>query len=244
MKKYIGITALIIISIAIIAATAGCASGGTTTATSSTAATAAANNKALTTTTSAVKISTTTTAGATGGTIAEILARAASITSMQFDMVQTNSLVGVQGGNGTVTTHVWVSGNKVKMDANQNGQEIIQLYDYDAGVMYSYSPAQNAATKSTITGTSSYGDPNAILQYNPTTAGTDTINGNLCQIIQYINQGTTFKIWLWEAKGLVLQEEATNPAAGSYTIANQNYDFSAIPDSTFALPAGVTVNGN
>jgi len=243
MKKCIGITALIIISIAIIAATAGCASGGTTTSTPPAAATTTANNKSLATTTSAVK-TTTTTADATGGTIAAILARAASITSMQFDMVQTNSLVGVQGGNGTVTTHVWVSGHKVKMDTNQSGQEVIQLYDYDAHVMYSYIPAQNAATKTTIDPTTVYDDPNDILQYTPTTAGTDTINGNLCQIIQYVNQGTTIKIWLWEAKGLVLKEEATNPAAGSYTIVNQNYDFSAIPDSTFALPAGVTVNGN
>jgi hypothetical protein len=130
------------------------------------------------------------------------------------------------------------------MDTNQSGQEVIQLYDYDAHVMYSYIPAQNAATKTTIDPTTVYDDPNDILQYTPTTAGTDTINGNLCQIIQYVNQGTTIKIWLWEAKGLVLKEEATNPAAGSYTIVNQNYDFSAIPDSTFALPAGVTVNGN
>jgi hypothetical protein len=49
---------------------------------------------------------------------------------------------------------------------------------------------------------------------------------------------------LWEAKCLVLKEKATNPAADSYTIVNQNYDFSAIPDSTFVLPAGVTVNGS
>jgi hypothetical protein len=71
---------------------------------SSAAATTTANNKSLATAPSAAK--TTTTAGATGGTIANILARAASVTSMQFDMVQTNSLVGVQGGNGTVATHV------------------------------------------------------------------------------------------------------------------------------------------
>ena len=140
MNKYIGIAALFIISIAITAAAAGCASGGTTSATSPAAATTTANNKALTATTSAVKTSTTTTANASGGTIADILAKASSVTSMQFDMVQTNSLVGVQGGNGTVTTHVWVSGHKVKMDTNQGGQEIIQLYDYDAHVMYSYVP--------------------------------------------------------------------------------------------------------
>jgi hypothetical protein len=243
MKKYISILVLLVMSLAILSSAAACASAGTTTAASAATTTAAVTNKSLATTTSAAK-TTTTTSNATGGTISDILARASSISSMQFDMVQTNSLVGVSGGNGTVTTHVWVSHNKVKMDTNQSGQEIIQLYDYSTGVMYSYSPAQNAATKSTITGTSSYGDPNAILQYNPTTAGTDTINGNLCQIIQYDNSGTTIKIWLWEAKGLVLKEVATNPAAGSYTIVNQNYDFSAIPDSTFALPAGVTVNGN
>ena len=244
MRKYIAIPVLFVMSLAIILSATGCTSAGKTTAASSAAATTTTNNKALTTTTSAVKTTTTTTSNATGGTIADILAKAASVTSMQFDMVQTNSLVGVQGGNGTVTTHVWVSHHKVKMDTNQGGQEVIQLYDYDAHVMYSYIPAQNAATKTTIDPATIYDNPNDILQYNPTTAGTDTINGNLCQIIQYVNQGTTIKIWLWEAKGLVLKEEATNPAAGSYTIVNQNYDFSVIPDSTFVLPAGVTVNGN
>jgi hypothetical protein len=242
MKKYVAIPLLLVMSLAIISSAAACASAGTTTK-SAAATTSTVTNKNLATSTSAAKTSTTT-SSATGGTIADILAKASSIASMQFDMVQTNSLVGVSGGNGTVTTHVWVSRNKVKMDTNQGGQETIQLYDYNAHVMYSYIPAQNAATKTTIDPTTVYGDPNAILQYNPTTAGTDTINGNLCQIIQYDNSGTTIKIWLWEAKGLVLKEEATNPAAGSYTIVNQNYDFSSIPDSTFVLPAGVTVNGN
>jgi hypothetical protein len=243
MKKLIAMPVLFVMALVILSSAAACASAGTTAAKTTVTATTTANNKSLTTITSAVK-TTTTAAGVSGGTIADILAKAAFVTSMQFDMVQTNSLVGVQGGNGTVTTHVWVSRNKVKMDTNQGGQEIIQLYDYNAHVMYSYTPAQNAATKTTIDPTTVYDDPNAILQYDPTTAGTDTINGNLCQIIQYVNQGTTIKIWLWEAKGLVLKEEATNPAAGSYTIVNQNYDFSAIPDSTFVLPAGVTVNGN
>jgi hypothetical protein len=57
------------------------------------------------------------------------------------------------------------------MDTNQSG--------YDAHVMYSYVPAHNAATKTTIDPTTVYDDPNYTLQYNSTTAGTDTINGNL-----------------------------------------------------------------
>ena len=238
MNKKIGRLGMITVIIGVLASLAACSSGsGTGTTTAQSTAAAATSGTKTTAATTAVK---------SGGALADILGRATSISSWQCDMVQTMAVTTTlpSAANGTTTTHIWVSHNKMKLDANVQGQEMIQIIDFDAKTDYLYYPAQNMANKGTIDPStkSIMGDPNSILQYNPVVLGTETISGNLCQIIQYTNNGTTTKIWIWEAKGLAMKAAMTS-AQGSYTIDYKNYNFSAIPDSTFVLPAGVKIVG-
>jgi hypothetical protein len=237
MNKNIGTIAIITVLIGVMLSMVGCSSGSTagTTTTQSTA----------TAKTTDTKTTATTTSGKSGGALADMLGKAASISYWQCDLVQTMAATTTApAANGTTTTHIWVSHNKMKMDTKMQGQEIIQIIDTDAKTDYLYCPAQNMATKGTMdpSSQSTIGDPNSILQYNPTVIGAETINGNLCEIIQYTSNGTTTKLWIWEAKGLGIRAEMTS-AQGSYTIDYKNYDFSAIPDSTFTLPTGVKING-
>jgi hypothetical protein len=184
------------------------------------------------------------TSNESGGSLTDILGRSASIPYWQCDVVETTALTAAPSANGTTTYHWWVKGNKEKIDITVQGKETIQLIDFDTLTDIEYSPAQNTATESKIdpSSQSTARDPNSILQYNPAVVGTETINGNLCEIIQYTNNGTTTKIWLWEAKGLALRTIMTS-SQGSYTLDCKNYDFSAIPDSTFILPTNVKITG-
>jgi hypothetical protein len=190
------------------------------------------------------------TSNESGGSLTDILGRSASIPGWQCDVVETAALTaatsanGTTPFNGTITYHLWVSGNKEKIDITVQGEETIRLLDFDTRTDIEYSPAQNTATEYKMDPSSQFiaRDPNSILQYNPAVVGTETINGNLCEIIQYTNNGTTAKIWLWEAKGLALRTIMTS-SQGSYTLDCKNYDFSAIPDSTFILPTSVKITG-
>ena len=84
-------------------------------------------------------------------------------------------------------------------------------------------------------------DPNYLLQYSQyTTAGTEVIDGNLCRIMQFVNNGTTTKIWIWEEKNLPMRIQTSSQ--GTVSIFDyKGYVFMPIPDSEFALPANVTI---
>ncbi len=172
---------------------------------------------------------------AAGGTLSDILGKAAGIPSMKYEMVTTLN-------NQTTTATVWVKNKKMRMETTEQGQNVIILIDTNAKTMYMYSPEQNMAFKMDFSQApqSATNEADAILQYTPTVVGTETINGIPCEVIQYNAKGEMTKAWIWQAKGLPVRVQATT-AQGTSTTDFKNYDFSDIPDSQFALPAGVQV---
>jgi outer membrane lipoprotein-sorting protein len=172
---------------------------------------------------------------AAGGSLGDLLGKAAGIASMKYDMVTTAP------NNPTTTATMWAKKAKIRMETTQQGQNVITLINGDAKTMYMYQPDKNTATKMDFgQAPKSAADSNAILQYTPTLVGIETLDGKVCQVIQYTVSGTTTKSWIWMDKGLPVRMQVNTPM-GTATTDFKNYDFSDIPDSLFELPAGVQI---
>lgn len=145
--------------------------------------------------------------------------------------------------NVNITGTVWAKKNKMRMETTEQGQNVVIFIDTDTKTMYLYMPAQNTAMKMDLSQApeSASTDANSILQYNPTILGTETLDGKLCEVIQYTANGATSKVWLWQDKGLPVRIQSTT-SSGITTIDFKNYDFSDIPDSQFDLPAGAQIS--
>jgi outer membrane lipoprotein-sorting protein len=249
MKKTI--TALGIITVLIVAMLylVGCSCSPNTSqtiapqTTSTQQATSAAAKTATSQTTSAAATtapSQTTSAAATtsnqtsGGSVADLLGRAAGVASMKFDLVTTAPDASV------ITSTAYVKKNKMRVESNLQGQNVVMLIDSDAKTMYMYTPAQNTAIKMDISQAPLPVTASSVSQYNPIIVGSETLDGKLCQIIQYTANGAVTKEWVWDAKGLPVRIQTTT-SAGTSTIDFKNYDFSDIPDGSFVLPEGVQI---
>jgi outer membrane lipoprotein-sorting protein len=206
----------------------------TTTATSTTTATqttAPANTQASATSTTSTPAAA---SPAAGGALSDILGRAAGIPSMKYDIITT--VKGVP-----TTAKMWAKNKSLRMEATEQGQNIVMLVNGDTNTVYMYSPAENTAFKMDFgQAPESASDSSSILKYNPTVVGTETLDGKVCEVIQYDENGVTTKTWIWQEKGLPVRVEA-NTAEGNSITDFKNYDFSDIPDSQFELSAGVKI---
>jgi outer membrane lipoprotein-sorting protein len=155
---------------------------------------------------------------------------------MKYDMVT------VVAGQ-TSTSTMSVKKTLARMETSQQGQNVIMLMNGDTKTMYMYMPDQNMAIKMDYSqATKSAADnSSSALNYSPTVVGTETIDGKVCQVIQYTADGGTTKEWIWEAKGLPVRVQVTT-SQGTTTTDFKNYDFSDIPDANFQLPAGVQIS--
>jgi len=209
----------------------------TTPTTTTQATTTQSTTKTTTSTTSTTSPTTTTqtTTTATGESLGEILGRAAGINSVKYDMVATST------GNPTQTTHVWIKGNKMRMEMTVEGETIITLLDMDAHTMYMYYPDQNMAMKVTYEpAESAVDEAQAITDYNPVIIGHEPLDGKMCLVVEYTIEGVTARMWIWEDYGFPIKVVSTT-SEGTVTVEYKNIEFTAIDDSVFELPAGVEV---
>jgi outer membrane lipoprotein-sorting protein len=213
------------------------ACGGGSTPPSSTT-TAKTSSTAVKTTSTQDTVTTTTSKGSTGSLI-DVLGLAKGITDIKFDLVMTMT------GEKPITLTVWQKPQKMREDMTMEGISVSILFDIPDGVMYTYMPEQNMATKADLDASmlpespiESTGD---IMDYDPNIIGTETIDGHLCTVIGYEEAGVgSVKMWIWEEKGLPLKMEMTSGGTTT-TIEYMNIDFSNIPDSIFELPDGVMI---
>jgi len=143
-----------------------------------------------------------------------------------------------------MTQKIYLKKNRMRADSTANGMTFIMLVDTDKQTIYQYQPAQKTATKIDF---SKSPKPvtdavKTLMNNNPTIIGTETVDGKVCLVIQYTSatEGTV-KMWLWKDRGFPVKMETTGSTGGTITVLNTNFDFSDIPDSTFDLPAGVTI---
>jgi hypothetical protein len=204
----------------------------TTTSTSPGAVTQTTTSTSSTTTKTTIPTSTT----STGQNLSEILGVAAGITSVKYDMVTTGT------GMPTTTQTMYIKGKKIRMEMSAEGQSVVNIIDGDAQVMYMYMPDENTAMKMDFgqAPQSVTDEAQEISGKQPTVVGTETIDGKVCVVIEYVDTQATVKSWIWKEKGLPVRSEIKT-SEGTTTIDYKNFDFSNLDDSLFQLPEGVEI---
>ena len=167
--------------------------------------------------------------------LSDILDRAKGITSVKYDMV-----MGVPGAPAT-TTKVWVEGDdKIRVEMAAGGVTVITILNGDT--MYMYYPKRNMAMKMDTSGApeSAVEDVGSIGKYRPRVIGTETMDGKICTVVEYVTPEGRTKMWIWQKHGFPIRTEMTT-GDGTIIMEYKNIQLGEIPDSMFKLPAGVKI---
>jgi len=172
--------------------------------------------------------------------LTEIFGKAKEVSSLKYDMVVTAPVETAE------TIKMWRKGNKMRMEGSFEGQSIVYLMDVDNQLAHMYFPAENTAMKISLgevqesVGESPTEQSESVMQYNPETLGTETLDGKNCLVIKYTTETEEVKMWIWTNYGLPIKTESTTDE-GTSIVEIKNTDLSTIPDSMFELPAGVQI---
>jgi len=173
-----------------------------------------------------------------GESLTDILGQGTGIDSVSYTMETSGP------GTPTMTTQMWVEGNKMRMEMEEpgQGQHIIYLSNYDTGKAYMYMPDQNMAIEMDISQTNppDYEAAQDIPDYDPIIIGTQTEDGKVCLVVEYSYGGATVKSWIWKEHGFPVRMETTT-SQGTVIIVFKDIRFGDINDSLFELPAGVQI---
>jgi len=154
--------------------------------------------------------------------------------SVSYDMVTT-------GAGESFTTSFWIKGGKMRSEMMAEGEQMIMLLDNEARTLYMYMPDQNMAMKMAYEPSDSVVDETLqITQYEPVVTGTETLDGKVCLVVEYLSGGSQVKTWIWKEKGFPLKVE-TVTTEGKMVVEYKNISFDNIPDDMFEIPAGVEV---
>jgi outer membrane lipoprotein-sorting protein len=167
--------------------------------------------------------------------LSDILDKGKGITSVKYDMVISSP------GVPATTQKVWMKGDdKMRMEMTAGGQTVITIRNGDT--MYMYYPEQNMAMKTDIRKAtkSAVEEVGSIGKYKPKVIGTETMDGKLCTVVEYVTPEGRTKMWIWQKHGFPVRVETAVPN-GTMVMEYKNISFGNIPDSMFKLPAGVKI---
>ncbi len=170
--------------------------------------------------------------------LTKVLGKAKDIIAYKYDTVMTAP------GESAITAKLWLKEDKMRWEGVYEGKNVVYLIDQSKQATYLYIPAQKMAMKMNFgeaqetVGESPTEQSGSIEQYNPTTLGTEVIDGKTCLVIEYANEAGKTKIWVWTKYGIPIRTE-TVTAKGTAVIEIKNIEFGDISDSMFELPAGV-----
>jgi len=179
-------------------------------------------------------------------TLQTILEKAAVLESVYYEI----DTAFIQDGivRQTMTMNIWQKTSYLKEEVNSTSENITiaqiiikrpdGLYHYDnVSHTYQLDPQTIIFQPSTTEMVQ-----NLLHNQTLTIVGTENISGKPTTIIQYHpNQGgnsTTVKIWIWNEKGVPLQEQYISNNEGTSITINSiysNYSFEDIPESTFSV---------
>jgi len=180
-----------------------------------------------------------------GTSLSDLLERAKGSTSATYDLVISG------GGMGTMTSKVWSTETKERVDSTIMGKKSITIIDKEEQVMYMYDPNQNTAIRMDL-GAGDTGRAQSFIEimeeYNPTVIGTETMDGKKCTIIEYestVGDASVIqKVWIWEKYGAPIRVEMVSTLGGTpvtTVMEMKNIEFGPIDDSMFKLPDDVEI---
>ena len=155
-------------------------------------------------------------------------------------------MVATAPGETAVTTKMWREGGKMRMEGAFEGKSMVYLVDADKQLAYMYFPAENTAMEIDLSnaqeavGESPSEQSGSVMNYNPVTLGSETLDGKSCSVIEYSAETEKVKMWVWTKYGLPIRTETTTEK-GTSVVELKNIDFGSISDSMFELPAGVQI---
>jgi len=179
-------------------------------------------------------------AGEKTESLTDILGKAKSVASYKYEAVITTP------GQPVATQKMWFKQNKIRMEMNAEGQDMVYLMDSDKQTAYMYIPAQSMAIEigfgkaQETVGESPTEQSESIMNYDPVTVGSEVLDGKNCLVIEYTAETGKTKMWLWTKYGIPIKTEITT-AKGTTVVETKNIDFGSISDSMFELPTGVQI---
>lgn len=182
-----------------------------------------------------------------GGLLSDLLDKAKGSPSATYDLVISGGATGE-----TMTSKVWSTETKERMDFTIAGMKSITIIDKEAQVMYMYDPDQNTAMRmdfsSTDTSKQAQSFTEIMAEYNPTVVGTETIDGKKCTVIEFetVTEDATVtqKMWVWKDHGFPIKVEMTSTHGGTpvtTVMEMKNIEFGPIDPSVFELPADAEI---
>jgi len=172
--------------------------------------------------------------------LTDVLDKAKGISSFKYDIVTTAP------GQASMTMKIWLKGQKTRMEGTFDGQSMVYLMDASKQLAYTYFPSENMAMEIDMskaqqaTGESPTEQSGSVMDYNPVTLGTETLDGKTCLVIEYSTSTGEVKMWVWTRYGLPIRTETTT-TEGTAVVELKNISIDNISDSMFELPAGVQI---
>ncbi len=176
-----------------------------------------------------------------GGLLSSLL-YAQPTSTISYDQIVTSPSLG------TMTSRVWIKGEKMRIEQTAQGQKMVTLMK--EGAMYLYYPSQKMAMKIDISAGAGQGgqeNPKDMMEYLKSVKtkplGQERIEGKLCDVYQIISSqtGARGKVWVWREKKIPLKSVMT---VGNETITTRYRNIQIginIPDSLFELPPGTKI---
>ena len=159
--------------------------------------------------------------------MAASLVWARDYSSMKYDMVME------QGSIGSVTTKVYVKGNRSRMEMQAGGMQTINLFDGTQA--YMYIPSQNMAMVVPIQAAKAQLPVIGDYSKNCDNLGEEMVDGRSCSVYNCAKGGQPVKMWIDKELDFPLKT-----ITGGATVYYKNIEVNVpLDDSLFVLPEGV-----
>jgi outer membrane lipoprotein-sorting protein len=154
----------------------------------------------------------------------------------------------ITAAEGETTTHVWIKGNKMRMEMDVEGTTMVVIVDGDAQTYIMYTlPDKMGFFMQYQEEDSVINESESIMGYHPIVVGTETIDGKVCTVIEYdysdADMGiVSAKAWIWNEYGFPIQVVVTDSQGHITTMLYKNIEIGGnIDDSMFIAPADVMI---
>ncbi len=177
----------------------------------------------------------------------EILGRIEGRDYLSYDVIIDSPEISMEGT-------FWQKGSKIRVEGDLRDlveemevedieiDKVVVILDIEERVVYTYVPAQNMAMKRSLEDAEGIKESSIkeqaedLLEKYPVVIGLQTIRGKECVVVEYLDEETPGKMWIWREHGLPIKAEV-----GETVVEAVNIDFGEFSDDKFQLPPGVQI---